>query len=142
MQDDRHDDQSDEITPAETKITTEQQLLDVQTMKYKSSSCKYSCKICNATFLKLCNYEKHLNNKTTCDPIERKQQNIDKLTCNKCKKVLSSVARLKGHLEVCKIEFVQQDMFKQMIENLTNQTTQLNKQLDKQSIQLNILMKK
>lgn len=148
QQDDQQDDQQDEITPVETKITTEQQLLDIQTMKYKSSSCKYECKICNATFSKLCNYEKHLNNKTTCDPIKREQQNIDKLTCHKCKKVLSSTARLKGHLEICKIELTQQDMFKQMIDNLTKQneilvenmnkqTTQLNKQINKQSIQLN-----
>jgi hypothetical protein len=120
----------------------------------------YTCKICNATFPKLSNYEKHLNKKTTCDPIKREQQNLNKLKCHKCQKILSSTSRLKTHLEICKIEITQQDLFRQMLENLTKQneilakqneilvenmnkqTEMFNEKIEKQSKQMNKLMNK
>lgn len=92
----------------------------------------YVCEKCNAEFKKLCNYENHLNNKTSCDPIERKQIKINNLTCVKCKKTMSSYVRLKGHLNVCNVTVdTSQQELKQMIENLAKQNEILNEKIDK-----------
>jgi hypothetical protein len=91
----------------------------------------YECKICNTTFVDLSKYNRHLSKKTTCDPVKREQNNIDKLTCQKCKKVLSSTTRLKSHTEICKVDLTKQEKLEQMIENLTKQNEILNEKMDK-----------
>jgi hypothetical protein len=107
------------------------QIDDLQNAPYKRHGCSYTCTICNATFSILCNYERHLNNKNTCDPIKREQQKIDKLTCTKCKKVLSSKARLIHHVTICKTELTKEDKLEQIIDMLNKKLDMNNEKIDK-----------
>ena len=102
----------------------------------------YTCNICNNTFTHLSNYKKHLNSKTSCDPDKKEQLRLEKLTCTKCKKVLSSTTRLKSHIEICDYEPTQSELFKQMIDGLTKQNELLSEKMDKQSEQMKMLMEK
>lgn len=93
----------------------------------------YKCEICNEIFAKLCNYERHLNKKTTCDPIKRKQQKQNKLKCIKCQKIFSRISNLTQHDKICTGTQQKQDKLEQMIENLTKQNEILVENMNKQN---------
>lgn len=97
----------------------------------------HTCKICNKDFSSLSSYERHIKNKNTCDPIKRREQHLGKVTCHKCKKILSSTTRLKSHLEICIHNQSQQEIYKQMIDELTKQNQILVEKMDKQNEMLN-----
>lgn len=99
----------------------------------------YVCKICNCTFLDLQKYQRHLNNKTTCDPIKKEELKINKLTCQYCKKILSSKTRLNGHIEICKEK---QGQMSQMIELLVEKIEKQDKQNEILNEKIDQLMNK
>jgi len=93
----------------------------------------YVCKICNVTYSTLYKYERHLNAKKSCSLTKREQDKINKLTCIKCKKILSSTTRLKSHITICKADVTQQNKLEQMIEKLSKQNDLLVEKIDKQN---------
>jgi len=100
----------------------------------------YVCNICNNGFNRLSSYEKHLNKKTTCNVIKREQNDIDKRTCQYCKKILSSTSRLKTHIETCKT--ANNNNLNQTIVNLIKQNELLVEKVEKMDKQSEIFNEK
>ncbi len=78
-----------------------------------------------------------MRNKNTCDPIKKKEQKINKLTCSFCNKIFSRTNILSSHLNICPCKNAHSNVVELLIEKIEKQ----DKQIEKQDKQTEILIK-
>lgn len=103
----------------------------------------YICNICNLEFTSLSKLNRHLNNKSTCDPELKKQTFSNNTTCKICGKHMSRKSSLDRHLKVCK-GYIEADpkTLKQIITQLTDTVNKQSEQIGKQNEKIDQLIKK
>lgn len=107
-------------------INNEQQLLEIE----ENSNKRFVCEKCGKKFDQKNRYVEHMNRKTPCDNIGKQQYDINKRTCPKCDKILSSVCAMKTHLKTCKKQASSEiEELKKLLLTMNNRITKIESNL-------------